>query len=447
VNEERAVSRSGWGRFPRVRGTLIEPGSAEEARALVAGPGGSLIAQGLGRSYGDSALGARMLSTVGLDGIESLDEATGLLLAEAGTSLARILDHAVPRGWFLPVVPGTREVTLGGAIASDVHGKNHHRAGSFGRHVAWLDLLVAEGGVVRCSRSEEPELFGATCGGMGLTGVILRAAVSMLPIETAMIRQETLVAGDLDEAFELFRASSDWTYSMAWIDCRSRRGLGRAILFRGEHLTRAELPERARGGDALARRRSLTLSVPVSPPGFLLNALTIRAFNEAYFRLQRRRAGASVVGMDPFFFPLDGVRHWNRLYGRGGFIQHQSVVPIGEGTRPVQGLLEDARRAGHGSFLAVLKLFGPGTGGLSFPVEGLTLALDFPLRGDVLALADRMDRRVVEAGGRIYLTKDARMSADTFRAGYQDHATFLGVRGRWDPGRHFESSQSRRLGL
>jgi FAD/FMN-containing dehydrogenase len=406
-----------------------------------------MIAQGLARSYGDSALAACMLSTRGLDEVVDLDEASGTLIAGAGASLDAMLSTSVPRGWFLPVVPGTSDVTLGGAIASDVHGKNHHVAGSFARHVRWLDLLVAGGESLRCGPSEHGELFQATCGGMGLTGVILRAAVAMVPIETTLIRQEILVAGDLDEAMELFRASSGWTYSVAWIDCRSPRGLGRAVLFRGEHVRASEVPAASGGHGRLERRTHRALGVPFSAPGLLLNGATIRAFNEIYFQVQRRKRGTSVVGMDGFFFPLDRLRDWNRLYGRRGFIQHQSVVPLSAGTRPVRGLLEEARRAGHGSFLAVLKLFGPGRGGLSFPIEGLTLALDFPLRTGVLPLAERMDRRVIEAGGRIYLTKDARMTPETFRAGYPDHARFRALRDRWDPGRRFESRQSGRLEL
>ena len=350
---------SGWGRYPvldcrvaRLREDGALPGLLRR--------GGTLIARGNGRSYGDAALNPDLtLSMLAMDRMQAFDAGTGLLTCEAGVLLADILDMFAPRGWFPPVVPGTRFVTVGGMIAADVHGKNHHRDGSFGAHVESLVLAAADGEIRKCSRTDHAGLFWATVGGMGLTGVILSASFRLRPVETAFVMEETLAAADLDETMALFEASREWPYSAAWIDCLARGArLGRAVMARGAFMGRAELPPRLASAP-LRPAPAGRFTVPVDAPSGLLNRFSIRLFNELYYRRGRARARARPVHFDPFFFPLDRLEAWNRLYGRRGFVQHQCVLPKSEGLSGIAALLERIAAAGQGSFLAVLKLFGP----------------------------------------------------------------------------------------
>ncbi len=430
------VLLSGWGRYPRIDCARRRMRDRQDARAVVTTTP-SLIARGNGRAYGDAALnGACVLETRPSDRILAFDAATGLILCEAGLLLADLLDFAVPRGFFPPVVPGTRFVTIGGMVAADIHGKNHHGAGSFGRHIEAIELMLADGSIVRSSPTEENELFLATCGGMGLTGVILTVAFRLMPIGSAMIRQRTIRTGRLDELLTLFD-SEQATYSVAWLDClASGEKRGRALLYLGEH---AET-----GGLGVPRRRSI--GVPVDLPSFVLNGRTARAFNETYHRMGR--PGSSLLPYDRYFFPLDRILDWNRLYGQAGFLQYQCVVPRTDDGGALEALIDRIAQSGEGAFLAVLKLFGPADAGfLSFPMEGYTLALDFPVRGSVLTLLDTLDAIVATAGGRVYLAKDARMSSDMVRQTYPQLDRFRAVRAAVDPGRRFASAQSIRLGL
>jgi decaprenylphospho-beta-D-ribofuranose 2-oxidase len=434
---------SGWGRFPRLDCRVIAPFDGEAARAAIAAEP-SLIAFGNGRAYGDAALNpAATLAMHGTAGVEAFDPATGQLIARAGTLLADLIADFVPRGWFSPVTPGTRFVTLGGMIAADVHGKNHHLAGTFGAHLDWLDLALADGRVLRCSSGAHADLFAATCGGMGLTGVILRAAFRMIPIETRLIRRETLRAPGLDAVMELFEASRDWTYSVAWIDCLSGGAArGRALLSRGEHARAAEVaapppPPRPRAW-----------RVPVDFPGFALNRWSVRAFNALYYRAGR--PGTAFVDLEPFFYPLDALHEWNRIYGRSGLFQYQCVLPLAASRAGLEALLRRIAASGAGSFLTVLKRFGntpaacPGL--LSFPMEGYTLALDFRATAPNLRLAQELDAIVADHGGRLYLAKDARMPPGMLRF-YPGLERFRAVRAAVDPAEKFASAQSRRLGL
>jgi decaprenylphospho-beta-D-ribofuranose 2-oxidase len=441
------VILSGWGRYPTAECRLIDArGEAEVLKAVAANP--SLIARGNGRAYGDCALNPdATLSLLKQDRLISFDPESGLLACEAGTLLSDIIEAFGHRGWFPPVTPGTKFVTVGGMIAADVHGKNHHRLGSFGDHVESIDLALADGGAARCSAKENSELFAATRGGMGLTGVILRASFRMIPIETAWIRQETLRAGNLDEAMALFEDSKDWTYSVAWIDCLSRgASLGRSIFFRGEHALLGELPESWRREPFAARSKRLW-RVPFDLPGAVLNRWSVSAFNAVYFHANR--PGSALVDLDTFFYPLDAIGDWNRVYGRAGLIQYQCVLPKPASRAGLGALLDRIAASGAGSFLSVLKLFGKQEKGLmSFPMEGYTLALDFHA-GDasVLALLDELDAIVADLGGRIYLAKDARASAGVFAKGYPDLARFKSILAKADPKRRFVSLQSQRLGL
>ncbi len=402
-------------------------------------PGQRALAYGNGRSYGDACLnpGGALWWMRGLDRFIAFDATTGVLDCEAGVLLDAIIDVVLPRGWFLPVTPGTRFVTLGGAIANDVHGKNHHRAGTLGEHVLGLTLLRSDGSRIECCGEQHSDWLQATIGGLGLTGVITRARLQLRPVPGPWMDGEALVFASLDEFFGLSAASeADWEYGVAWVDCLHGSGAAqRGVFYRANHA-----PGPA-GPPGQARRGGLTL--PFTPPLSLVNGLSLRAFNSAYFHRQRWRAGRRRQALRPFFYPLDGVLHWNRMYGPAGFYQYQCVVPRAAQAAAMAALLAAIRADGSGSFLAVLKTFGdrPAAGLLSFPQAGTTLALDFANRGAATeALFRRLDAIVAEAGGRLYPAKDARMGRAIFRAGYPRLDEFLRFR---DPG--IASAMSRRL--
>ena len=434
---------SGWGRFPRADCRVDAVRDLAEASDVVADAGaGGLIARGAGRAYGDAALNPHgVLAMGGCDRMLAFDPATGLLEAEAGVLLRDVVATFAPRGWFAPVTPGTQFVTLGGMAACDVHGKNHHGAGSVSRHIAWLDLLLADGAVVRCSADTHADLFAATCGGMGLTGVILRLALRLIPIETGWVRQTTVAAPNLDVAMETFEANRATTYSVAWIDCLAKGDdLGRSLVYLGEHARREEIDERPPAGPPPRHVRA----VPVDLPGFTLNRLSVAAFNAAYYA--RGKPGEALVDLQTYFYPLDSVRDWNRIYGPAGFLQHQCVLPPEAARAGLQALLTRIADRGAGSFLAVLKLLGEAAGPLSFPRPGYTLALDFPATAANFSLLVELDAVVADHGGRLYLAKDARAGVSTLR-GYERLGDFRAVRARVDPGGRFRSLQSERLGL
>jgi FAD/FMN-containing dehydrogenase len=438
---------SGWGRYPVLETELHRPRSVEALRALVlSGPG--LIARGNGRAYGDSAIGSP--ATVGmrhLDRMSAFDPATGRLVAEAGVLLGDIIAAFLPRGWFPLVTPGTKFVTLGGAIAADVHGKNHHRDGSFRACVDWIEVMGPDGDICRCSRQEEAILFDHTLGGMGLTGIILRAAIRLRPVASAWIRQTTIAAPDLAAAMDAFEAAQDATYSVAWIDCLATGAArGRSLVMLGEHVGPADLsPQQVTAPLHASPRRKL--SVPMDFPALALNRVTVRAFNALYYRFGARGAGARLVDWDSYFYPLDAILGWNRIYGRKGFAQFQCVLPLDRSHAGLSALLAEIAAAGSGSFLAVLKRFGPQEGAFSFPMEGYTLALDFPVNARTLALLDRLDRIALDHGGRFYLAKDSRMSAATLRASDARAAEFHALRDAGGLSGRFRSAQSERLGI
>lgn len=414
----------------------------DDARTAI-GARRSLIARGNGRSYGDSALNIdTVLSTRPSDRLRDFDPATGIVTCEAGLLLADLLAFAVPRGFFPPVTPGTKFVTVGGMVAADVHGKNHHAAGSFARHVLRLELMTADGRTLVCAPDENRELFAATCGGMGLTGIILTVSFRLLPIETALIRQETLVAANFDEAMAMCEASSGWTYTVAWIDCLARGdALGRSILYRGEHATRRECPAAPLAVPPARARR-----VPFDFPTLALNSWSVRAFNALYYR--RARPGTEFLDYDTYFYPLDAILEWNRIYGRAGFTQYQCVIPKAASRDGLRAILDRISAQGGASFLAVLKLLGgEGDGPLSFPLEGYTLALDFPVNAAILGLLIELDAIVADHGGRIYLAKDVRTGAAMLRRGYPRLDQFRAMRARIDPTCKFQSLQSQRLDL
>ncbi|WP_337958243.1 FAD-binding oxidoreductase [Roseateles chitosanitabidus] len=396
------------------------------------------VAHGMGRSYGDAALnsGGLLWTTVGLDRFIQFDAASGRLTCEAGVLLRDIQRLCVPRGWMLAVSPGTQLVTVGGAIANDVHGKNHHFAGSFGDHVSRLVLQRTDGEIIECGPDLHPAWFAATVGGIGLTGVIVSAELQLRPVSGPWLDTESESFGTLAEFFDLSRrAELDWEYAVSWIDCLSarRHGSVRGLFMRANHSRAASGP---RPGERTRR-------VPFTPPVSLVNPLSLRLFNAAYYRMGAWRAGSSIQHYEPFFYPLDNLREWNRIYGPKGFHQYQCALPPDSGVDGVQAMLAEITRAGQGSFLAVLKTFGnrAARGLLSFPRPGVTLALDFANTGPTLErLFERLDAIVAQAGGCLYLAKDGRMPRALFEAGYPALSTFLAYR---DPG--VSSEMSRRL--
>ena len=412
-----------WGRAHHGLQRVFTPFWPEEAQRLIRDQSlGLRLVRGLGRSYGDSCLnfGGALIETPGLDRLHDFDRMTGVLVADAGFTLFDLLRLCVrPNAdgsfWFPPALPGTKFVTIGGAIANDVHGKNHHQFGNFGHHVEWLDLLRSDGTLLRCSATENSVLFRATIGGLGLTGYIVRAGIRLRRAPSPLFDVEDIVMDNLDAFFQLTEDSASYEYTVAWVDCLAEGAqLGRGIFSRARH---AE----PRGGRIAPPGRP-KLALPFSFPNFALNPLTLKAFNAAYRRrLMAPRRTAKGVHFDKFLYPLDGIGQWNRLYGSRGFYQYQCVVPTGAMREAVREMLSMIAAARQGSFLVVLKTFGdkPSPGLLSFPMEGATLALDFPNRGArTLGLLDRLDEVVNAAGGRVYPAKDGRVSPASFQRQY-----------------------------
>lgn len=441
---------SGWGRFPVERCNVYRPESRGQlAGILASGAQTSFISHGLGRSYGDAALNkdGGVIRHTRLNRFLAFDTQTGVLECEAGASLDEILEYFLPRGFFLSVTPGTRFVTVGGAIAADVHGKNHHQDGTFGNFVLDFNLLTPEGEIIRCSPETNSGVFWATLGGMGLTGAILSARIKLRPVESAYVLVDYHKAGNLEDALgRMTESDLQYQYSVAWIDCLATgRHMGRSVLMRGNHAKASELPASIR--KPLAAPRLLRWTFPFDLPSMALNRFTVGAFNALYYGIHRD-AARQVVDYEKFFYPLDAVYHWNRMYGRRGFVQYQIALPLEggiEGLKEVLGRLARSRRA---SFLAVLKRFGePNPGLLSFPIRGYTLALDLPVAKGLTELLHGLDRVVLDHGGRIYLAKDAVMTAESFAAMYPKLHEFREVKARLDPRRRLSSSMARRLSI
>lgn len=438
---------SGWGRYPVFDAQVTAPRNEADLRDRVR-TAPNLIARGNGRAYGDSAVNpAVTLQMRHFNHMLHFDPSTGQLTAEAGVQLGEIIATFLPRGWFPAVTPGTKFVTLGGAIAADVHGKNHHKDGSFRSCVDWIDVMGSDGAVHRCSPTENPVLFDHTLGGMGLTGIILRAAIRLRPVASGWIEQITHPAPNLKTAMEIFETAQDATYSVAWIDCLGTGAhLGRSLVMLGEHAPAQTLPaDKARAPfetPAQSKR-----SVPIDFPAVDLNRFTVRAFNALYYWAGSRKSGPQLVDWDSYFYPLDAILNWNRIYGRRGFAQFQCALPLNSSFDGLSALLTRIADSGAGSFLAVLKRFGPQISAFSFPMEGYTLALDFPISAKTLALLDDLDQITLAHGGRFYLAKDSRMQAETLRHSDPRVPDFLAMRHSHGWSDRFASAQSERLSI
>jgi FAD/FMN-containing dehydrogenase len=414
-----------WGRYPKYDATVIPLHWQSDFPAVTSGLHDSALPVGMGRSYGDVCLlkDGNLLLTTGMNRLIAFESDTGLLTAEAGVTLAQILDFAVPRGFFLPVSPGTKYVTLGGAIANDIHGKNHHVAGTFGCHITQLELVRSDGARLHCSRMENPDLYAATIGGLGLTGLIAWATLRLKPIVSRMIDYEGIQFHGIDEFLDLTNQSRDIEYTVSWVDVTSTgRNFARGIFMQGDHSARR---------DTLKPSRKSKLVFPFDAPSFALNHLSVSLFNSAFFHKQIHKRVVSLQDYEPFFYPLDKILHWNRMYGRRGLLQFQYVIPWEHAKEGTIEILHEVAKSGLASFLAVLKAFGdvPSPGMMSFPKPGITLALDFPIKpGKSSPLFARLADMTLEFGGRLYPAKDAAMTAAQFQAFYPQWERFARYR-------------------
>jgi len=442
---------SGWGLRPTETCPAYRPEDERDLRTLVEGSEeGTLIARGLGRSYGDAALnaeGAVVLSDR-LDHLLDFDEATGVLRCQAAVSLADLIEIFLPRGWFFPVTPGTKNVSVGGAIASDVHGKNHHSSGSMAAAVNRFRLMTARGAIVECSRDTNAEIFWATLGGMGLTGIILDAEIRLMPLETGFMHAEYEQIPNLESLIEkMNEADQRFAYTVAWVDSMATgASLGKSVLMRANHLSLADLPAKYRDNPHPPLNAS-KLGVPFMFPSFTINRLTMKAFNWAFYT--RHYTREETAHCNSFFYPLDSIQNWNRGYGTRGVLQYQCVIPEEHAVVGNRRILEELNRSGIGSFLTVLKTLGAASEGhLSFPTPGKTLAIDLPFTGpEVTEALHRCDEIVLEHGGRVYLAKDACMRRESFEAMYPRLEEWKAIKAEIDPDTRFSSSQARRLGL
>jgi len=432
------MSLLSWGLYPQVANKVFNFKTTTELNSIVS-DNDELIPYGNGRSYGDSALSKNIINVKPHDYFINFDDKDGLLHVQAGVLLSEVLESFVPKGWFLKVTPGTKLITVGGAIASDVHGKNHHVEGCFSECVKEFDIMLADGNIVTCSKTKKPELFKSTCGGQGLTGIILSAKIYLKKINSQYITQTTIKTKNLKETFKAFEEYKDLPYSVAWIDCLAKgEQLGKCLLMVGDFKDDGDLNYKNKTG----------LSIPFTFPSFALNNLSVKVFNWLYYGKVKVGVSKQKVDINTFFYPLDAIGHWNRIYGKNGFTQYQFILPKEHSFEGLHQILTAISDSGKGSFLAVLKLYGKANENyLSFPIEGYSLALDFKIEKGLFELLDQLDEIVVKYNGRIYLTKDVRVSKETFEKGYPHIETFRKFREDNKMSNKFQSLQSKRVGI
>lgn len=437
-------SISNWGNYPVVQANEYSFSDLNDLKKNLQNSEKGIV-RGNGRCYGDASLADTIFSTLKLDHILGFNPINGIIDVESGITLDAILDFIVPKSWFLPVTPGTKYITVGGAVASDVHGKNHHTEGCFRQHVLDMDVMLEDGTIITCSPDEHADLFQATCGGMGLTGVITRVRFQLKKIETAFIKQKMIKAKNLNEIIELLDKYSAYTYSVAWIDClKSGDAFGRSILMLGEHAKVEDLPTSLQKSPLKSPKKKL-INLPFFLPSFLLNRLTVSIFNFLYYHKMLKKEINNIVSYEPFFYPLDAIQNWNRGYGKKGFVQYQFVLPL-ESREGLVKILKKIASNGHASFLAVLKIFGEDDSLISFPMKGYTLALDIPVRDNLFSFLDELDQLVLQYKGRIYLSKDARMKPNMFFDSYPHAQKFISIIQKYSPIK-FVSNQSKRLNI
>lgn len=429
---------SPWGMYPKVECNRFAFEQETNLKEII-GQYNRLIPFGNGRSYGDSALSENIIDIKPRNYFIDFDEENGLLHVQAGVLLSEILEHFVHRGWFLKITPGTKLITVGGAIASDVHGKNHHVEGCFSQSLKEFNIMLADGETVLCSKEATPELFNATCGGQGLTGVILDAKILLKKVNSQYIDQTTIKTKNLKETFEAFEEYKDKPYSVAWIDCLAKgKDIGKCLLMVGDFKDDGNL-------DYQHKKQK---NIPFSFPSFALNNWSVKIFNWLYYGKVNKQLSKQTVDIDTFFYPLDAIGHWNRIYGKNGFTQYQFILPKETSYDGLQDILSTIAASGKGSFLAVLKLYGKANDNwLSFPMEGYSLALDFKIEKGLFELLDMLDETVLQYKGRIYLTKDVRVSKETFEQGYPHIETFRQYRKENKMDEKFQSLQSKRIGI
>jgi decaprenylphospho-beta-D-ribofuranose 2-oxidase len=438
---------SGWGNIPRSCSKVMYPRDLRDLVKVL--PSDHILSRGLGRSYADQATNTNhtVLKMEKMNHFLAFDEVSGILHCEAGVSLDEIITHFAPRGWFPMITPGTKYITIGGAIANDVHGKAHHADGSFVNCVYEFSILLADGNIVRASRDENADLFWANFGGLGLLGIILSATIQLRKIETTYFKQKAFAGKNLDEMLQAIDDSDkEYTSSVAWIDPMAKgKSLGRGVLTMGNHAKLEDLPEKFRREPLKTGKKPL-ITVPFFLPAFVLNPLTVRILDVALYWMQK--SAPAISHYDNFFYPLDMINDWNRGYGKRGFIQYQFVIPTQDGRKNIRSILTEITESNCIPFLNVLKKFGKGQGGLlSFPFEGYTFAIDFPITPQLKPFTRKLDSMVLNMGGRIYLGKDAYLDEATFKAMYPQHADWLIIKRKYDPNNLFTSDLARRIGL
>ena len=439
-------SLSGWGGFPRKIAKVFYPVKINQILNEI--KNGEVIARGNGRAYGDSAISEKnTINMKNFNNILAFDEKNGILTIEAGVLLSDIIKTFLPRGWFPHVTPGSKYVTVGGMIAADVHGKNHHKDGSFSNFVEWIEVIDHDGKINRCSKEGNKELFEWTIGGMGLTGIIIRAAIKLRAVETCWIKQKTLTAKNIDETLEIFKSSMNSTYSVAWLNCSVKNeNIGQSLIMLGEHAAVNELKSKDKD-TPLKLIKKKKLYIPFYLPNWFLNKWFISLFNFIYYSFGKILKKDRMIYWDKYFYPLDNLLGWNKIYGRKGLIQYQCVFPLIKSKDGLLEIIKEINKSKVCPFLTVLKQFGKQQSKFSFPMEGLTIALDFPVNSETLKLLEKLDEITLKYKGRVYLAKDSRMKKEIFQKSDTRIKDYLNFRNKNNSKSYFSSSQSTRLGL